>query len=59
MNRFFTKCLAGGVVLAIVVSSSAALAVPTYLDLGADTDPALPGGDMWNQLADHCSHSAV
>jgi len=54
MNRLFTKCLAGGVALAIVVSASVAMAVtvPTYLDLGGNTDPVLPGGDMWNQLSD-------
>jgi len=50
MNRLFTKCLAGGVALAIVVSASAVMALPVYLDLGSTTDPVLPGGDMWNQL---------
>jgi len=47
------KCLAGGVALAIVFSASAAVAVPTYLDLGAAViDPVLPGGAAWNQLSE-------
>ncbi len=55
MNRWFTKCLAGGVAIAIVVSVSVAMAVPVYLDLGASsTVPVTPGvaGDTWNQLSD-------
>jgi len=49
MNRLFTKCLAGGVALAIVVSASAVMALPVYLDLGAQNTPA-PSAITWNVL---------
>jgi len=59
MNRWFTKCLAGGVAIAIVVSASVAMAVPVYLDLGGDTDPVGPGAAVWNRIPDATAGSVA
>jgi len=59
MNRIFTKCLAGGVALAIVVSASVAVALPTYLDLGGADDPVGPGSAAWNRIEDATAGSVA